>query len=292
MSVQLLLVVIVSASALAQFQEPVAAVPASITLQNNNALLAEYTFWSQTAPRHDERSVPIPTETPKIIGKKNPVLAAGLSLILPGLGEYYVGDEIWRGVIFTALEGGLWYGHFYFDKRGDDSLLAFHAWADSLWSAGRYTDSLEVYLKEAHIDLKIDSNNFSSINKAEDTLDQIGFSDFTHRLPQRGSQQFYELISKYIQFTWGWKDATSRDPLTSFDYQRHADMRANMNQQYDIAGYFIWGMVLNRVLSAIDAVLLARDHNSAIRLEGELVRKPFPNGLIGYVPTAKLRWTF
>lgn len=264
---------------------------------SSNETLRQYEFWHSSNIDAVERA-----QTPVIEGeskkidiptKKSGLLAAGLSLILPGLGEYYVGDDIWRGLIFTAVEGGLWYGRLHYLSRGDDSLTAFHAWADSLWSPKKYSDSLNSLLAKANRQYRVaDPNNFSEIHEAEDTLDYLGFQNFTHRLPDRNSQQYYELISKYIQFTWGWRDAVSQDPNASKQYQRHADMRANMNYQYDAADYFLWGMLLNRVLSAIDAALLAKDHNSAIHLQGELVRRPLSNGLMGYVPTAKLHWTF
>jgi hypothetical protein len=51
-------------------------------------------------------------------------------------------------------------------------------------------------------------------------------------------------------------------------------------------------MILNRVLSAIDAVLLTKDHNSAVRLQGELQTKHMPDGRLGYVPTAKINVRF
>jgi hypothetical protein len=222
---------------------------------------------------------------------KSPYLAAALSLILPGLGEYYVGDQLWRGMIFTALDGGLWYGHFSYLGRGDDSATAFHAFADTYWDPARYADTLNWLLDRADLNYEItDRTNFSQINHAEDTISLYvqGFP-ISHRLPAKGSQQYYELISKYLQFVHGWKDHESGGP--SALYLRHADMRANMNYQYEIADYFLFGLILNRVLSAIDAVLLTRDHNSDIRVAGELRMLEGPHGK-EYVPTAKLRWRF
>jgi hypothetical protein len=127
---------------------------------------------------------------------------------------------------------------------------------------------------------------------AEDSLNLRGYPDFTHNLPAFGSQQYYELISKYDQFTPGWRDATTHYLADSPEAQRHAFMRANMNYQYDVALYFLWGSIFDRILSAIDAALLARDHNSAIRLEGELVQRRMSDGFVAYIPTAKLQWRF
>ncbi len=232
---------------------------------------------------------------PVVTSHKSPFLAAALSIVLPGLGEYYVGDQIWRGLIFTAIDAGLWYGNIIYNKRGDDSLAAFHAWADSLWLPSKYSDSLNSLLAGIHRDYRItDPNNFNEINMAEDTLAQstLVTLPLSHRLPERGSQQYYELISKYIQFTYGWKDARDSDPTHSFDYQRHAEMRANMNYQYDNAQNFLYGLIINRVLSAIDAVLLTKDHNSSIRLHGELQTRHTSDGRLGFVPTANINVRF
>lgn len=228
--------------------------------------------------------------------RKSPVLAAGLSLILPGLGEYYVGDQIWRGIIFTSLDAVLWYGHFTYLSRGDDSTAAFQAYADTNWLPSKYSDSLNMLLEEIQRAYRInDPDDFTQINKAEDTLAQFlpqGLLPLSHRLPPRGSQQYYELISKYIQFTYGWRDAQSSDPNKSAMFQRHAEMRANMNSQYETADYFLFGLIINRVLSAIDAVLLARDHNSAVRLQGSLRLEKEPDGRLGYVSSAKMTVRF
>jgi hypothetical protein len=69
-------------------------------------------------------------------------------------------------------------------------------------------------------------------------------------------------------------------------------MRADLNTQYDVANIFLYGIMLNHVLSAIDAALLARDHNSPLRLHSDLMEFPLPNGAMAYVPTAKIEYRF
>jgi len=270
---------------------PVAASSENAFVTNAQFLNSFYTHESTPSiPGIEDRS----TSTSEV-KHKSPYLAAGLSLILPGLGEYYVGDQIWRGIIFTSLDAVLWYGHYTYLARGDDSTAAFQAFADTNWLSTKYSDSLNMLLGEIHRDYRIyDGNDFSQINRAEDTLAQSNISrvPMSHRLPPRGSQQYYELISKYIQFTYGWRDAYDDVPEHSAMYQQHATMRANMNAQYETADYFLFGLILNRVLSAIDAVLLTKDHNSAIRLQGSLQFEREPDGRLGYVSSAKMQVRF
>jgi hypothetical protein len=73
---------------------------------------------------------------------------------------------------------------------------------------------------------------------------------------------------------------------------RASEMRANMNYQYQVAGYFLWGIIANHVLSAIDAALLASSHNARLHLQGGMILRLFPDGEMGYVPTANVEYTF
>lgn len=269
---------------------------------SQNIFPNEFVFSEHPVTSVSEKIPGLEGETKPITSsKKNAFLAAVLSLALPGLGEYYVGDQIWRGVIFTVIDAGLWYERYHFIARGNDSVLAFHAFADSLWLPQKYSDTLNTLLTKAGNKYQItgdpkDPDYFSKIRMAEDSVRRIygdnGAFPITHSLPDNGSQQFYELISKYAQFAFGWKDFVPGGPQYSPDYETHAFMREGMNHQFEIADYFLYGLFLNRVLSAIDAALLAKDHNTPLHLEGELQERRYPDGLLGFVPTAKLRYTF
>src|ERR1017187_9547856 len=85
-------------------------------------------------------SAPIPP------GSKNPFIAAALSFVIPGAGEYYVGDQIWRGMIFTGIEAGLWIEWFRWNNLGDNSTAAYHSFTDAHWSAAKYADTLNATL--------------------------------------------------------------------------------------------------------------------------------------------------
>jgi hypothetical protein len=65
-----------------------------------------------------------------------------------------------------------------------------------------------------------------------------------------------------------------------------------MNRQYEIAQTFVYGIFLNHALSAIDAVLLARDHNSALRVQGETRQRSLPDGTTEYQMKANVSYRF
>src|SRR2546423_243156 len=99
----------------------------------------------------EEKKSPIPgleLEPPVTVSRKSPFLAGALSFILPGLGEYYVGDQIWRGIIFTAIDAGLLYGALLHNSRYNDSLNAWHDFANVHFLPCIYADSLNQQLSK------------------------------------------------------------------------------------------------------------------------------------------------
>jgi len=264
-----------------------------------HSLAQDYSFVSNLRAQQRNPDLSATTESPEVEmpGKKSSFLAAVLSLAIPGLGEYYVGDHVWRGMIFTGLEIGLWAERIHWTHRGDDSTTAFRAFSDAHWSTCRYGDSLNSYLRADSIGPIAICGNFHSVNLAEAALDSVenaranidpyASDNHTHRLvnPADDVQQYYELISKYtLQYLPGW------DNFTNFN--RAGAMRTSMNDQYGVADDFLYAIFVNHVLSAIDAALLASDHNSRIHLQGSVVRRPRFDGTMGYMPTANLELTF
>ncbi|MDP4198744.1 MAG: hypothetical protein Q8922_02120 [Bacteroidota bacterium] len=244
--------------------------------------------------------VPRPVTVPMFVAAKaydgshkSPFLAAGLSFLIPGLGEYYCGEQIWRGLIFTGLEVGLWVEYAHFINEFNDSTTAFRSYSDAHWSKGRYASSLDTQLVLYQLKPIADSTDCASINRAEAQLDSLGnlsvnpvssLNDMGHRLACSDIQQYYEMISKYRQYLPGW-DAVS-------SWNEAAAKSGRMNDTYGLAQTMVWGVIINHVLSAVDAALLASDHNSKLRLHGDLLLKSNPNGSLGYVPTANVSLTF
>lgn len=109
---------------------------------------------------------------------------------------------------------------------------------------------------------------------------------FSHVMPDYGSQQYYELISKYYQFGPGWNDfGSDRDgnPLDSryqlawdgsdmpFNFFLGSDMAEQFNDKYRLAGNMISLMILNHVISAFDALLTVKIKNNRLQTETSLI---------------------
>jgi hypothetical protein len=261
-----------------------------------NPLVASYVLTNIPTVQRDTVPMRFAVDnTSSLPGHKSVFLAAAFSAILPGLGEYYVGDDIWRGMIFTGVEAGLWVGMIRWNQRFNDSLNAFYAFSDKHFSTTRYANNLDSVIASVHLDsgtIVAKGNNIASINRAEIILDSFYASnsfvsdDYGHQLvnPAVDNQQYYEMISKYDQYIPGW-DFVGNWSLASL-------MRADANAQADVANIFLYGIILNHVLSAIDAALLARDHNSPISLHGDVIQTTLPNGFMAFIPTAFIEYRF
>src|SRR5512143_3918645 len=50
--------------------------------------------------------------------RKSPWLAAGMSLVVPGAGEFYA-ERYLKSAVFLAVEVGVWALAYHFDRKGD-----------------------------------------------------------------------------------------------------------------------------------------------------------------------------
>jgi len=103
--------------------------------------------------------------------------------------------------------------------------------------------------------------------------DQVGDINFSHVMPNYGSQQYYELISKYYQFGPGWNDFNAQYQLpwdgTAMpnNFFMGSRLAEDFNDSYRLAGNMISLLILNHIVSAFDAFLTVKAKKS--RLEAE-----------------------
>jgi hypothetical protein len=240
--------------------------------------------------------------------RRSPVLAGALSLVLPGAGEVYSGSYL-LGAGFFALEAAGWFFNIRYNSRGDDATSVFQDFADSHWSAVRYAQWLNQNAKnfdgsdDRLIQIPIDQTtpglqdwqrvDWGTMNKVESAIPV-----FSHRLPAHGEQQYFELIGKYDQYSYGWDDKTStgdgwsdyRSISPRFHY--YSQQRGHANDLYNTASTIASLIVVNHILSMVDAAWAAVRFNQHVDFHTRVLPRNRVDGSIELIPTASLAWIF
>ncbi|MFH0991774.1 MAG: hypothetical protein V1799_17335 [bacterium] len=246
--------------------------------------------------------------------KKSPLLAALYSAAIPGAGEFYT-ERYWKAGGFLAAEIALWVVYAVYDGKGNDQTAIFEQFADDHWSVVHYANWMEVYANELRPGVQFgpivikttgkpwENINWNELNRAEELLGQQVGNGFTHRLPMRPDQQYYEEIGKYPQYGGGWEDAQSYQPggYKPFDvtksnvppmFFQYSKMRGRANDLYTVGRTASSLLVANHVLSALDAAWSATQFNAELKVEAHLQPVQRPYGIVEFVPTAKATLRF
>lgn len=211
---------------------------------------------------------------------RSPSKAFLYSMVIPGAGQLYNQSKFKAG-LFMAIEVVAWADWFTYHKKGQDKTDDYNAFADQYWSPSQYTDWLiETY--------GITSDTAEFINeKGEPTR-------FTHHLPATKTQQYYEMIGKYDQFRYGWKDTDYARGEYASEYRvKYLNDRADANDFFSKAKTGAIISIANHLLSAFDAALSAKRFNkkqdtfSEITLKARIVR--YQNS---QMPKLTLSYTF
>ncbi len=102
-------------------------------------------------------------------------------------------------------------------------------------------------------------------------------NNFSHIMPDYGSQQYYELISKYYQYGPGWNDFSDRYQLywdgsgMPENFILGAQMAEDFNDSYRLAGNMVSFLILNHVVSAFDAYLTVKMKNQKLEADTNLL---------------------
>ena len=246
---------------------------------------------------------------------RSPRKALFLSLVIPGSGQLYVGGSKFtyaRGVIYLALEAGLWAGWYYnsvykYDKQVDK----YKKFANEHYSIGRYENSMydlfhslndaseesrfvERYMssRQSFCEALYGSGNNrgcytgKQLPYAKESDHKRNFGDKPENLDkERKKQDFYEASEVYqiiggATYVLGWDDVDSvaivdaldlADPNSetvslgqSSNRNKYRSMRNKANDLADMQAWFIGGLILNHLVSAVDAALTANSHNKSL----------------------------
>jgi len=240
---------------------------------------------------------------------RSPWIAAGLSAVLPGAGEFYA-ESYWKAAAFLAIEVAVWSIAYSYDKRGDRQTDYYQDFANKHWSVVKYAEyALDNLVPQASRDYYTqnlwipgtdgrppwEQVNWSVLNQMEREIGRTAAGQYySHTLPLYGEQQYFELIGKYQQFNQGWNDAPPTynypEPVTS-NFLFYSKERGKANDYYATASTAVTIGVLNHILSAVDAAWSASTFNKNFHARVGLQTIPLGDR-VARVPVAKLSYTF
>ncbi len=227
------------------------------------------------------------------------------SAILPGSAQAVHGNWLRAGIYF-AVEVAALYTHLEYRSRGNRGERNYERFADQNWSVVQYAGWLVEYHeqhnisnpyigdlaamlhgKEPAFDTDIDWQivDIELLRNAERltpyiTTDELGANNFSHVLPAYGSQQYYELISKYFQYASGWNDFYGfheqelTDPFLIDRFGGKAsplfwtgrDMAEKFNDQFRFSNNMLSLLIINHFVSAFDAYFTVRLQNRKVQV--------------------------
>ncbi|MEP0007061.1 MAG: hypothetical protein ABJ387_13605 [Balneola sp.] len=235
------------------------------------------------------------------------------SAILPGSAQAANGKWARAGV-YLAVEA---FSIFYYINRNNvakDQERAYEAFTHQEWSVVAYSqwligyydnnglshdklDQLRTMVGGLDPDFSDTRNDWNRVNinllqEIERETDLVcgtcGSGDFSHVLPAYGSQQYYELISKYYQFEGGWSDfyaenVAVNNPNYDYLYDNKGDLASPLfllgaeradrfNNNYRRAGNILNLLVINHVVSAFDALFSVKLKNAQVQASANMMR--------------------
>lgn len=202
------------------------------------------------------------------IKKKSVPKAALFSAIVPGSGEVYAGSYL-KGAAFLVIEAAALFGNIHYNNKGNDLQTAFRAYADGNWVENDYWNWM---------------SQVSGIERSDmDGLRAYERQTFSHFLPERKNQQYYENIGKYNQFVAGWVDVTYQTySLDLYKSSKKPDsplredytlQRKDANDNFQRATNLATVIVFNHIVSMFDAGWTTKKFNrthfqSQLRIQG------------------------
>lgn len=256
------------------------------------------------------------------VPRTKPGVAFAASAIVPGLGQAANGKWVRAGIYFATEVVGIVY-HLDRNATARRQEKAYEEFTHQNWSVVAYAQWIVEYsdangLSQPQLDelrnmvysngrpiaptwgntpqdwSQVDISTLHAVENRTPFIfeDKYG-SEFSHALPQYGSQQYYELISKYYQYQSGWRDfynvvinsdSPNYDPNHPFFYgwdgrdqpntmfYEGRDRAQEFNDNYRAAGNILKLLLVNHVVSAFDALFTVQLKNSRIESNTNLMR--------------------
>jgi len=227
--------------------------------------------------------------------KRSVILAAGLSVVLPGAGQVY-NEDYWKTAIFATLEVAAIVAAITYNSKGNDQTTSYENFANSAdgWDVNKYANwtvdnasRINPNIEEGNPVLDIFDGNGDVIWSKLNALETEIGSYYSHQLAPFDDQQYYEMIGKYQQFNPGWADFNYNDaysygdPLTDTFYW-YADERGKANSYYDISNLAVKIIVANHILSAVEAAFSANSYNRSLNVGVKMQSRSFGYNRVFY----------
>lgn len=248
----------------------------------------------------------------------SPGIAFWSSALAPGSGQALQGN--WgRTAIFATAEIAAWVFYTKRQQLAKDNETAYEQYGNTYWSPVAYAQWLVDYSKanklvngyealdamvggltpafgettqdwgkiteEAVRAVEVRTRFIFNIPEGCGSLEPpscVTRSEFSHVLQDFGSQQYYELMSKYYQFQPGWQDfheqRLAQGAAHVYQYSWDATMLSErfiegrdraeeFNNQYRNAGNVLKLLLVNHMISAFDAYFSAKLAQSRLQME-------------------------
>ena len=166
----------------------------------------------------------------QVYEKKNAGIAIIYSLLLPGMGELYAGSYS-SGKYFTIAEGALWATYIGFNAYGNWQQDNYKSFAASNAGVNTNNKNSDYY---ANIGLYLNINDYNNVQAFD--------RNFT---AMYNSQQYY----------WNW---------SSQDRKTYRSMWLSSENSFNNLRFVVGAMILNRIISAINAVRLVARYNKSV----------------------------
>ncbi len=221
----------------------------------------------------------------------NPGYAFLASAVVPGLGQA-ANRQWWKTALFVAVEAAAIGVYIHRENRGRDGERYYEKIGNKHWSVVAYAQylvtnhgnehgkSFQQLLTDEGKGQFIDgAGPFGGINPAFDIdidwalvdITQLRIAErnsfyatgfaFSHDLPDYGSQQYYELMSKSFQFGPGWREWHTTEPgrfnidsgIMPEQFWYHAQIGFDFNDDLSVARNMLTLIVTNHFIAAFDA---------------------------------------
>jgi len=228
----------------------------------DHIILGELLFPKLEAPLDTTSLISESEEEAKYLEAPNDYSIANRALlhsaIIPGWGELEMNHKC-RAAYFLAAEIAGWSGYFLMREKGLDLEDEFKDFADTHWGYDRWK-TFDVPWEIANSG----SHNFEYFDTTET-------AETVHR-----DWNYYENIGKYEQYVGGWDDVNVDLPVPNSKHRgEYNDMRLESNKALKAAGGFVTMVILNHLISAVDAGWLSLKYASqeakfSVRLDPQL----------------------